>query len=200
MATSKRAYNQALSHFKRSAGRYKRYGIDPEKYLQAETNTVKGVERALDKIKFDVEQQLIEERIRKREEEEARKYVEALREAKLALDNMRYMLKTAETQVKSSAARSDVERSANTLLSIIDEAERTWGPIFTVESAAPWVSGANSKLERLALAIYDEYYNTNDFWCIPDTSGDVGRSRYITDIYAFARDLKVAVPTIAYMN
>lgn len=58
MATrqAQNAYNEAMKSFNRSAGQFKRkHDIDPSEYLNGVT-TAKGVERALDKMRLDVEQ------------------------------------------------------------------------------------------------------------------------------------------------
>lgn len=58
MATrqAQNAYNEAMKSFNRSAGQFKRkHNIDPSDYLEGVT-TAKGVERALDKMRLDVEQ------------------------------------------------------------------------------------------------------------------------------------------------
>ena len=59
-----RGYEEALKGFNRSAGQLKRWhDIDPSKYLDAETKTKKGVERALARMKLDAELEDIEEDI-----------------------------------------------------------------------------------------------------------------------------------------
>lgn len=57
-----RGYEEALKGFNRSAGQLKRWhNIDPAKYLDEETKTKKGVERALARMKLDAELEDIEE-------------------------------------------------------------------------------------------------------------------------------------------
>lgn len=59
---SNRGYEEALKGFNRSAGQLKRWhNIDPSKYLDEESKTKKGVERALARMKLDAERDDMEE-------------------------------------------------------------------------------------------------------------------------------------------
>lgn len=59
-----KGYEEALKGFNRSAGQLKRWhNIDPAKYLDEESKTKKGVERALARMKLDAELEDIEEDI-----------------------------------------------------------------------------------------------------------------------------------------
>lgn len=80
MRKKEREYRQALVHFNRVAGQLKRYhDIDPEQYLQ-DVRTGKGVERALNKLKFDVEQEEISKRVEEYERKLEERYQEMLKE------------------------------------------------------------------------------------------------------------------------
>lgn len=83
MRKKEREYRQALVHFNRVAGQLKRYhDIDPEQYLQ-DVRTGKGVERALNKLKFDVEQEEISKRVEEYERRLEERYQEMLKEEDL---------------------------------------------------------------------------------------------------------------------
>lgn len=59
-----KGYEEALKGFNRSAGQLKRWhNIDPSKYLDEETKTKKGVERALASMKLDAELEDMEETV-----------------------------------------------------------------------------------------------------------------------------------------
>lgn len=59
---SNKGYEEALKGFNRSAGQLKRWhNIDPSKYLDEESKTKKGVERALARMKLDAEREDMEE-------------------------------------------------------------------------------------------------------------------------------------------
>lgn len=58
------AYEEAVKHFNRVGGQLKRHhNIDPRDYLENETKTPKGVERALDKMRRDAELEDMEETV-----------------------------------------------------------------------------------------------------------------------------------------
>ena len=79
MARNKQAYQEALTHFNRVAGQLKRWhDIDPETYLKGKT-TAKGVQKALDQMRLDAEQEDIQKRIDKYEQA----FEEAAKEADL---------------------------------------------------------------------------------------------------------------------
>jgi len=60
---NKAAYKAAVTHFNRVGGQLKRYhDVDPQSYLEGIT-TVKGVERALDRMRFDAEREDIDQAI-----------------------------------------------------------------------------------------------------------------------------------------
>ena len=66
---SNKGYEEALKGFNRSAGQLKRWhNIDPAKYLDEETKTKKGVERALARMKLDAEREDMEESFDESEE------------------------------------------------------------------------------------------------------------------------------------
>lgn len=66
---SNRGYEEALKGFNRSAGQLKRWhNIDPSKYLDEESKTKKGVERALARMKLDAERDDLEESFDEAEE------------------------------------------------------------------------------------------------------------------------------------
>lgn len=79
MARNKQAYQDALTRFNRVAGQLKRWhDIDPAEYLKGKT-TAKGVQKALEQMRLDAEQ----ENIQKRVEEYERAFEEAAKEADL---------------------------------------------------------------------------------------------------------------------
>lgn len=80
MRKKEREYREALTHFNRVAGQLKRYhDIDPSKYLE-NVRTGKGVERALNKLRFDVEQEKISKRVEEYERKLEERYQEMLKE------------------------------------------------------------------------------------------------------------------------
>lgn len=69
-------YKQALTHFNRVGGQLKRnHNIDPASYLEG-VHTLKGIERALDRMRFDAEREDLDRAI----EEYERSFNEALEE------------------------------------------------------------------------------------------------------------------------
>lgn len=83
MTKRQREYKQALATFNRAAGQLKRrHGIDPATYLEGKT-TAKGVEKALDKMRFDAEQEDIAKRVAAYEERLDQIYEEMLKQESL---------------------------------------------------------------------------------------------------------------------
>ena len=83
MTKKQREYRQALATFNRSAGQLKRrHDIDPATYLEGKT-TAKGVEKALEKMRFDAEQQDITKRVEEYEARLDKIYEEMLKEESL---------------------------------------------------------------------------------------------------------------------
>lgn len=73
------AYKEALTHFNRVSGQLKRWhDLDYDQYLEG-VNTVKGIDKALQKMRKDAELQDIEKNIQEYED----RYEEALKEADL---------------------------------------------------------------------------------------------------------------------
>ena len=72
-----REFKEALKEFRRSAGQIRRYhpGINPDKFLEGVT-TRKGVERALDKLRYTAERENIEKRVAEYEARHANQYEE----------------------------------------------------------------------------------------------------------------------------
>lgn len=84
MTKKQREYKQALTTFNRAAGQLKRYhNIDPATYLEGKT-TARGVERALERMRFDAEQEDIAKRVAAYEEKLDRIYEDMLKEESLA--------------------------------------------------------------------------------------------------------------------
>lgn len=80
MRKKEREYREALVHFNRVAGQLKRYhDIDPSIYLE-DVRTGKGVERALNKLRFDVEQEEISKRVEEYERKLEERYQEMLKQ------------------------------------------------------------------------------------------------------------------------
>ena len=81
MRKKQREYKAAVTAFKRSAGQIRRYHpkIDTSEYLSGVT-TAKGAKRALNQLKFDVEQIEIAERVAQYEERLESIYQEMLKE------------------------------------------------------------------------------------------------------------------------
>ena len=83
MTKKQREYKQALTTFNRVAGQLKRrHDINPAEYLEGKT-TAKGVERALEKMRFDAEQQDITKRVEEYEKRLDAIYEEMLKEESL---------------------------------------------------------------------------------------------------------------------
>ena len=83
MTKKQREYKQALTTFNRVAGQLKRrHDINPAEYLEGKT-TAKGVERALEKMRFDAEQQDITKRVEEYEARLDKIYEEMLKEESL---------------------------------------------------------------------------------------------------------------------
>lgn len=81
MRKKEREYKEAITKFNRSAGQIKRYHpeIDTGEYLSGVT-TARGAQRALDRLKFDVEQEEIATRVAEYEERLNKIYEEMLKE------------------------------------------------------------------------------------------------------------------------
>ena len=80
MTKKQREYKQALATFNRAAGQLKRrHDIDPETYLSGKT-TARGVEKALEKMRFDAEQEDIAKRVAAYEEKLDKIYEEMLKQ------------------------------------------------------------------------------------------------------------------------
>lgn len=198
MGFSKTALKASRTHFNRVAGQYRsRYGVDVEKYIQG-AHTPKAYERATAALKFDVEQIQIAARVQAREEEEERKRQIEEERAMFEINNIKSILEHDLVYVKSGYAQADVRDSINIIFSTIDEAVYQHGPIDTAERLRPWANMADSKLSKLAFAIYDKYYNTNSGWYRTDDAGSIGRSRYKADIAQLAADLGVTPPSIYF--
>ena len=194
------AMKQALTHFRRVGGQYKRrYGVDPTAYLAQETKTVKGVERALEAMRFDVEQEQITRRIEERERREREKTQEEETLAQMEIDNIKYELNSLVTYTQNNFAKDDVRYSVHVLNEIIDDSVNTYGPIEALEKLRPWAYGAASKLEHLGWAIYDKEYNTNSLYYRVDGAGDLGRQRYEADMRAFAMQMGVSCPPLFFL-
>lgn len=83
MTKKQREYKQALATFNRAAGQLKRrHNIDPATYLSGKT-TARGVEKALDKMRFDAEQEDIAKRVAAYEERLDQIYEEMLKQESL---------------------------------------------------------------------------------------------------------------------
>ena len=81
MRKKEREYKEAITAFNRSAGQIRRYHpeIDTSEYISGVT-TAKGAKRALDRLKFDVEQEEISARVAEYEERLEAIYEEMLKE------------------------------------------------------------------------------------------------------------------------
>lgn len=83
MTKKQREYKQALATFNRAAGQLKRrHDIDPATYLSGKT-TARGVEKALEKMRFDAEQEDIAKRVAAYEERLDQIYEEMLKQESL---------------------------------------------------------------------------------------------------------------------
>lgn len=83
MTKKQREYKQALATFNRAAGQLKRrHDIDPANYLSGKT-TARGVEKALEKMRFDAEQEDISRRVEEYEARLEERYQEMLKEESL---------------------------------------------------------------------------------------------------------------------
>lgn len=80
MTKKQREYKQALATFNRVAGQLKRrHELNPSSYIEGK-KTARGVERALEKMRFDAEQQDIAKRVAAYEEKLEERYQEMLKE------------------------------------------------------------------------------------------------------------------------
>lgn len=81
MTRKEREYKEALTKFNRSAGQLKRYhpGLDINDYLTG-VSTARGAEKALDRLKFDAEQEDIAKRVAEYEARLDQIYEEMLKE------------------------------------------------------------------------------------------------------------------------
>lgn len=189
---------QALTHFRRVGGQYARYyGTDYASYLVG-VKTPAQVARALTQMQFDVEQQQIAKRVEEREarEEAARQEREAA--AMFEINNVKARLEGCISQVRGAAAKEDVRQSVEIMNRIIDDSVDRYGAETAVEWLRPWATNFENTLERLAFAIYDKEYNTNDRWYHVDPSGALGRSKYHNDMENFALNMGVSLPTIYF--
>ena len=110
MRKAEREYQKALTSFRRSAGQYrKRYGIDTSSYLEG-VHTKRGAERALDKLKYDVERIQIDQRLEKYEKERPikefereRKKIERAQKEHFYIDPEKQAAYEAEQKLKQTA-------------------------------------------------------------------------------------------------
>ena len=192
-------FKEALTHFKRVGGQFARYyGIDYLSYLTG-VKTPAGVKRALEEMRFDVEQEQITRRIEEREAREEAKRKEEEQLAQMEIDNIKYQIESLTYSAQSGYSREDMSRSVNLILEIIDDSVERYGAVTAVEWLRPWALNASDKLARLALAIYDRDYNTNSNWFRVDRAGDIGRNNYINDMHTFAANMGVTCPPIYFV-
>ena len=77
----------------------------------------------------------------------------------------------------------------------------TWNePKFTADELSKWMTKHDRGIERLALAIYDEEYNTNTRYYEKDEQGNKGRMAYFRDMRSLANSLKVPLPTLYFLS
>lgn len=198
MGFSKAALKAERIHFNRVAGQLRRYyGIESNQYLEG-VHTPSGYRRAIEQMKLDIEREQIELRVAEREARQQAELEQKEAAALFEINNIKAVLENDMVYVKSAYAQSDVRDSINIIFSTIDEAVYQHGAIDTVERLRPWASAADSRLNKLAFAIYDKYYNTNTGWYRTDDAGELGRSRYRADIERLAAELGVAAPPILF--
>lgn len=192
-------FKEALTHFNRVGGQFARYyGIDYLSYLTGVT-TPAGVKKALEEMRFDVEQEQITRRIEEREAREEAKRKEEEQLAQMEIDNIKYQIESLIYSAQSGYAKDDIRQSVNVILEIIDSSVEKYGAVTAVEWLRPWALTASDRLERLACAIYDSDYNTNNFWYRVDRAGDMGRNNYINDMQTFAASMGVACPPLYFV-
>ena len=192
-------FKEALTHFKRVGGQFARYyGVDYLSYLTG-VSTPAGIERALKEMRFDVEQEQITRRIEEREAREAEERRQAEELAQMEIDNIKYQIESLIYSAQSGYAKDDIRQSVNVIIEIIDDSVERYGAETAVEWLRPWALNASDKLERLAIAIYDSDYNTNNFWYRADRAGEVGRNNYINDMQSFAAQMGVPCPPLYYV-
>ena len=121
--------------------------------------------------------------------------------ALVKIDNIIYMIKDIADSAKTPIARTEIQNSADVILRMINDSLNTWNePKFTADELSKWMTKHDRGIERLALAIYDEEYNTNTRYYEKDEQGNKGRMAYFRDMRSLANSLKVPLPTLYFLS
>lgn len=201
------ALKQAIIHFNRVAGQYRRYyGIEGSDFLQGKPRTIRQVEKALAKMQIQATHESAMYKIQAEQAKRERKLAQDAQLAQIKIDNIMDMLDRCIANTRRRQSREAVTNSVETIRAIIFEAIDTWADggdnerelIWIANQLQKYASEIDSKLEKLALAIYDKEYNTNSNPFIRDDAGDAGRAKYKNDISRLAKLLRVPVPDFIY--